>query len=416
MGYKGGRDRRGWLCFMGLLIVLSSCVGDSDAAPSTPQKEPAPCLRLTDRMGAAIKSVDLGAVGSTEARRTARVLLENCDQERPLRIERSSLEGGPGFFVRGLERPKRLIDAGGSREVELVFGLPKESAPGDFEAAWMIEAGGEWRGVPLRASLVDCPPFQVVLDDPTADLPERMVTLSKSSPQALARIVIDEQRQDEIERWEWEVIGGSKTQPGLAIGPEGKTARFLPDSPGYFAINARGIHAQEGVICLPEPRGSVGVHNAVGADVMVVLSWDVDEALRPQQQPSGFELHYRNRRGRWRDEVWDIFYENQQARWGPEGQVEMSHRAFLGGRWESIMHLRPAEEEIIEVGAQRILGIGAQELAPAEVRARIFVYGEEVLDVQRAGSHLWRGWHIAQIRWPQVEEVDQVHRELWDVP
>lgn len=414
MRERGGRGRQIQNILLGLLL-LSSCIGDSDASPSRVPEDSPICLRLVDQDGVEVEEVDFGSLGSTEARRRARVFIENCDDERPLRIGESKIEAAGSFVLRGLERTARLIDAGGVREVEIIFGPPNESEPGEFEASWTIKAAEEERAVALRGRLVDCPTFYVAADGPWEDEEERMIVLSNRAPEAAAKIVMEERRIGEIERWDWEVSAAPSLRAGLKVEPRGNNLRFLPDKPGYYGINAVGVHREEGVLCLPEPRGSLGVHNSVGADVMAVLSWDEAEDGHPQAHP-GYELHYRNRKGRWRSDPWDVFSENEQADWGIGGQVEMSHRAFLGGRWESVIHSEPASGEVVDLGAQLLSALAPGEERPLGVRAQVFVKGDEILDLRRAPSEGWRGWHIARIRWPLVEAVDQVHRDLWEVP
>lgn len=413
MGFSGGKEQRVWqnlLC----LFVLSACVGDSDGAPANQQSEPRPCVSLSDLTGAPLNTINFGSLGSTEARRTVRARIENCDQEGPLRIENSRIKGAPGFFIQGLERQKRLIEAGGAREVELVFGAPKGSEPGLFEAIWTLETASKTEKVPLKAQLWDCPDFRLEAYGPGADQEGRMVISSRESPEAKVKILVDKPYHGEFLRWEWEVSAAPSLVANFQAGADGLSGRLLPKMPGYYGINAVGVHREEGVICLPEPRESLGVHNAVGADVMVVLSWEEEVEKRPLAHP-GYELHYRNREGFWRSRPWDVSSENQQADWGAGGVVEMSHRAFLGGRWESIIHFEPRVGEVIDVGAQLLSSPLPGAERPIGVRAQIFIQGEEVLNLQRPASRGWRGWHIAQIRWPSVQKIDQVYRDLWDV-
>lgn len=260
----------------------------------------------------------------------------------------------------------------------------------------------------------DCPRFR--LQTRPVDSDEnwgRTTALTRKYRRARIELVLEDDKA-QITEWVWRASRKGGAPPELFVSSDGMWAEVTPEKSGYFSVNVEGRNSEEDYVCHPFPRASVGIHNAYGADVAVVLSWDPDGHLEPEEIVD-FDLHYRNRNGAWRNRYWDVFSRNTSADWQEGGIAQMGHYVLMHGRWESTFHQGPTAEEPVDIAVRAIRGLEPGDERILEARVQVFIGGNQALDIRRVMDDYSGAWHVGTLKWPHLDVADDVYPYIWDV-
>lgn len=211
--------------------------------------------------------------------------------------------------------------------------------------------------------------------------------------------------------------------------PASSTAELAPSSdvadPTLF-LDRFGSYRVELVVEDDAGRTNCGgpatVHIEATADegqVTVELSWSTpadDDAA--DTNGADVDLHYRNARGRWEQERWDIFWHQQTADWGEEGDnsddPEMTTDNTNGSGPERVVHPNPVEDQVYHIGVHYYDDSG---FGPSYAQVRLYQSGELV--IKFGEKHLpetFYFWHVAEFTGYPSDSVETIDRTFENIP
>jgi hypothetical protein len=222
-----------------------------------------------------------------------------------------------------------------------------------------------------------------------------------------------------IDEYEWSVTERSANS----------TAELAPSSdvadPTLF-LDRSGSYRVELVVEDDAGRTNCGgpatVHIEATADeggVTVELSWRTPaDGDQTDTNGADVDLHYRNARGQWQEEQWDIFWHQQTADWGEEGDnsddPEMTTDNTNGSGPERVVHPNPIEDQVYHIGVHYYDDNG---FGPSYAVVRLYDSGELVAKFgQKYLQKTFSFWHVAKFTGYPTESVETIDETFEEMP